>query len=216
MNKKTYLCNLKPGEIFTVFGKRFVKLEDNGDDGSLVLAADIWKMMPFRTVKDSEEAKDPNNFLKSDVLDYLATCLPEMADNGAVYEDFKPFQISLEDTTGQCEYGEVENRIGLLTLRQYGKYWRMIPAVDAPWWLATPYGTPNSSPYTYNSNSVWSVKSDGSYDYWNCSSTYGVRPAFNFNPSLLVSVECEDAEETELSQYSLDDLLAEIKKRIED
>ena len=216
MNKKTYLCNLKPGEIFTVFGKRFVKLEDNGDDGSLVLAADIWKMMPFRTVKDSEEAKDPNNFLKSDVLDYLATCLPEMADNGAVYEDFKPFQISLEDTTGQCEYGEVENRIGLLTLRQYGKYWRMIPAVDAPWWLATPYGTPNSSPRTHGANYVWLVYSDGSYNNYWCSNSYGVRPAFNFNPSLLVSVECEDAEETELSQYSLDDLLAEIKKRIED
>ena len=216
MNKKTYLCNLKPGEIFTVFGKRFVKLEDNGDDGSLVLAADIWKMMPFRTVKDDEELKDPNNFLKSDVLDYLANCLLKMADNGAIYEDLKPFRISLEDTTGQCEYGEMENRIGLLTLRQYGKYWRMIPAVDVPWWLATPYGTPNSSPYAGGTSSVWTVKADGSDGYWNRNYTYGVRPAFNFNPSLLVSVECEDAEETELSQYSLDDLLAEIKKRIED
>ena len=216
MNKKTYLCNLKPGEIFTVFGKRFVKLEDYGDDGSLVLAADIWKMMPFRTVKDDEEPKYPNNFLKSDVLDYLANCLLEMADNGAIYEDLKPFRISLEDTTGQCEYGEMENRIGLLTLRQYGKYWRMIPAVDAPWWLATPYGTPNSSPNTYNTNYVWIVGTDGSLGRWSYNNTYGVRPAFNFNPSLLISVECEDAEETELSQYSLDDLLAEIKKRIED
>ena len=216
MNKKTDLCNLKPGEIFTAFGKRFVKLEDNGDDGSLVLAADIWKMMPFRTVKDDEEPKDPNNFLKSDVLDYLASCLLELADNGALYEDIKPFRISLEDTTGQCEYGEMENRIGLLTLRQYGKYWRMIPAVDAPWWLATPYGTPNSSPFTSGTGSVWGVNADGSNDGWNYNYACGVRPAFNFNPSLLVSVECEDAEETELSQYSLDDLMAEIKKRIED
>lgn len=216
MNKKTYLCNLKPGEIFTVFGKRFVKLEDNGDDGSLVLAADIWKMMPFRTVKDDEEPKDPNNFLKSDVLDYLANCLLEIADNGAIYEDLKPFRISLEDTTGQCEYGEMENRIGLLTLRQYGKYWRMIPAVDAPWWLATPYGTPNSSPLTYYTSRVCRVLTDGSSSNYGYSNSCGVRPAFNFNPSLLVSVECEDAEETELSQYSLDDLLAEIKKRIED
>lgn len=216
MNKKTYLCNLKHGEIFTVFGKRFVKLEDNGDDGSLVLAADIWKMMSFRTVKDDEEPKDPNNFLKSDVLDYLANCLLEMADNGAIYEDLKPFRISLEDTTGQCEYGETENRIGLLTLRQYGKYWRMIPAVDAPWWLATPYGTPNSSPNTNYANGVWLVGAGGFSGTGYCGVTCGVRPAFNFNPSLLVSVECEDAEETELSQYSLDDLLEEIKKRIED
>lgn len=214
MTRKT-LCDLKPGESFTAFGRRFVKLDDNGDDGCLVLAADIWKMMPFRTVKDDEKPKDSNNFLKSDVLDYLANCLLEMADDGAIYEDLKPFRISLEDTTGQCEYGEMENRIGLLTLRQYGKYWRMIPAVDAPWWLVTPYGTPNSSPLPRYTNYVWAVGSGGSNGNWYYGLTYGVRPAFNFNPSLLISAEGEDEEETELSRYSLDELMAEIKKRIE-
>lgn len=109
----------------------------------------------------------------------------------------------------------MENRIGLLTLRQYGKYWRIIPAVDAPWWLATPYSTPNSSPRANSTNGVWYVKSDGSSGWSNYNSTYGVRPAFNLNPSLLVSIECEDADEPKLSQYSIDDLLTEIKKRVE-
>lgn len=36
MTKKT-LRDLKPGEIFTAFGRSFVKLDDNGDDGCLVL-----------------------------------------------------------------------------------------------------------------------------------------------------------------------------------
>ena len=49
----------------------------------------------------------------------------------------------------------------------------------AGWWLR--------SPYTRNSNYVWSVKSDGSGGYWYCDSTYGVRPAFILPSTLVVS-----------------------------
>ena len=49
----------------------------------------------------------------------------------------------------------------------------------AVWWLR--------SPYTINSNFVWSVKSDGSSDYWYYSNTYGVRPAFVLPSELVVS-----------------------------
>lgn len=49
----------------------------------------------------------------------------------------------------------------------------------AEWWLR--------SPYTYGSYGVWAVKSGGSYDYWRCDSTYGVRPAFVLPSTLVVS-----------------------------
>ena len=49
----------------------------------------------------------------------------------------------------------------------------------AIWWLR--------SPGTYGGNGVWSVKSDGSGGYWNCNSTYGVRPAFVLPSTLVVS-----------------------------
>ena len=49
----------------------------------------------------------------------------------------------------------------------------------AGWWLR--------SPLTGSSLYVWSVGSDGSSDYWYCSSTYGVRPAFVLPSSLVVS-----------------------------
>ena len=49
----------------------------------------------------------------------------------------------------------------------------------AIWWLR--------SPYTYNSYYVWYVRSDGSYDYWIYSYTYGVRPAFVLPSELVVS-----------------------------
>ena len=49
----------------------------------------------------------------------------------------------------------------------------------AVWWLR--------SPGTYGGSHVWGVKSDGSYDFWYYSSTYGVRPAFVLPSTLVVS-----------------------------
>lgn len=49
----------------------------------------------------------------------------------------------------------------------------------AEWWLR--------SPRAGSSNYVWNVGSDGSGDYWNYSSTYGVRPAFVLPSTLVVS-----------------------------
>ena len=49
----------------------------------------------------------------------------------------------------------------------------------AEWWLR--------SPSTVSSIHVWTVKSDGSYDYWNYYNTYGVRPAFVLPSTLVVS-----------------------------
>ena len=102
-----------------------------------------------------------------------------------------------------------------MTLRGYGKYWRLIPKVDAPWWLATPYGTPNCSPYTDGGSYVWYVNLDGSSNGSWCSSSYGVRPVLCFSSALLVSVEDEREAGFSLSDVPLDDLLAEIKSRTE-
>lgn len=37
------------------------------------------------------------------------------------------------------------------------------------WWLR--------SPYTYSTNSVWNVNSNGNYNNWNANNSLGVRPA---------------------------------------
>ena len=47
------------------------------------------------------------------------------------------------------------------------------------WWLR--------SPYTFSTGVVWDVNSNGSYNYWGYSSTYGVRPALVLDSSLSVS-----------------------------
>ena len=156
--KSTTLGNVKNGGIFKALGKEFVKL-DADEHGCLVLAKDIWTKMPFR---DGDDPECPNDLRRSDVMKYLSDRFTEFVQRGTPLDTFIPFKIDLQDTTGQTEYGTVEYRIGLLTLRQYGKYWRLIPKVDTPWWLATPYGTPNCSPGTGSTSYVWSVYSDGS------------------------------------------------------
>lgn len=148
-------------------------------------------------------------------MSYLGNRLAEFTEKGTPLDIFIPFKIDLQDTTGQTEYGTVEYRIGLLTLRQYGKYWRLIPKADVPWWLATPYGTPNSSPYTSVSRSVWRVRAGGSDSYSWYYGSYGVRPVLCFSSALLVSVEDEGEAGFSLANVPLDDLLAEIKSRTE-
>ena len=210
--KSTTLGNVKNGGIFKALGKEFVKL-DADEHGCLVLAKNIWTKMPFR---DGDDPECPNDLRRSDVMKYLSDRFTEFVQRGTPLDTFIPFKIDLQDTTGQTEYGTVEYRIGLLTLRQYGKYWRLIPKVDTPWWLATPYGTPNCSPGTYYSNFVWLVGSDGSSDYWSYSGTYGVRPALYFPSTLWVSTEDGGEAGFCLADVPLDDLLAEIKSRAEE
>ena len=209
--KSVTLGDVKNGGIFRALGKEFVKL-DADEHGCLVLAKDIWTKMPFR---EGDDPECPNDLRRSEIMSYLGNRLAEFTEKGTPLDIFIPFKIDLQDTTGQTEYGTVEYRIGLLTLRQYGKYWRLIPKADVPWWLATPYGTPNSSPYTNSSSYVWHVKSDGSRGYWHCSNTYGVRPVLCFSSALLVSVEDEGEAGFSLANVPLDDLLAEIKSRTE-
>lgn len=209
--KSVTLGDVKNGGIFRALGKEFVKL-DADEHGCLVLAKDIWTKMPFR---EGDDPECPNDLRRSEIMSYLGNRLAEFTEKGTPLDIFIPFKIDLQDTTGQTEYGTVEYRIGLLTLRQYGKYWRLIPKADVPWWLATPYGTPNCSPHTNDHNYVWRVKSGGSYDDWYYYSTFGVRPVLYFSSALLVSVEDEGEAGFSLANVPLDDLLAEIKSRTE-
>lgn len=209
--KSVTLGNVKNGGIFKALGKEFVKL-DADEHGCLVLAKDIWTKMPFR---EGDDPECPNDLRRSEIMPYLGNCLAEFTKNGTPLSTFIPLRIDLQDTTSQNEYGIFEVRIGLLTLRGYGKYWRLIPKVDAPWWLATPYGTPNRSPYTGDSYNVWVVYTDGSVYYHWCNNSYGVRPVLCFSSALLVSVEDEREARFSLANVPLDDLLAEIKSRTE-
>ena len=197
MMKKMKLADVPFGKNFEIWGHAYTVL-DGDDKGVFVLEADAVCEMPFR--EDEVDYKvAPNDFRDSSVRAYLEGAYTEdLVRAGAkLDEDILPMELDLKCTLGQHEYGVARVHAGLLTLEQYGKYYDIIPKIDTPYWLATPWKTPSRSPDTDNTDDVWYVDSNGNYDYWNGGNTYGVRPALTLSPSLLVSVECEEEEKVE-------------------
>ena len=195
--KQVKLADVPFGKDFEVWGHAYTVLDYN-DDGILALEADAVCKMQFR--EDEVEYKvAPNDFRDSSVRAYLeGTYTENLVRAGAkLDEDILPMELDLKCTLGQHEYGVARVHAGLLTLEQYGKYYDIIPKIDTPYWLATPWKTPSRSPLTYGTNHVWYVGSNGNYSYWDCCNSVGVRPALTLSPSLLVSVECDEEEEVE-------------------
>ena len=124
--------------------------------------------------------------------------LEELVEAGAELDrDILEMELDLKCTLGQHEYGTARVHAGLLTLEQYGKYYDIIPRIDTPYWLATPWKTPSRSPSTGGSGYALYVSTNGDWGSNLCSSSRGVRPALTLSPSLLVSVECDEEEEAE-------------------
>ena len=197
MMKKMKLADVPFGKNFEIWGHAYTVL-DSDDKGVFVLETETVCEMPFR--EDEVDYKvAPNDFRDSSVRAYLEGRYTEgLVSAGAkLDEDILPMELDLKCTLGQHEYGVSRVHAGLLTLEQYGKYYDIIPKIDTPYWLVTPWKTPSRSPDTVNTNYVWSVFSNGNCNNWDYNSSYGVRPALTLSPSLLVSVECDEEEEVE-------------------
>lgn len=195
--KKEKLADVPIGKNFEVWGHKYTVLDNEGK-GVFVLEADAVCEMPFRE-ENVESESAPNNFWDSSVRAYLeGDYLEELVEAGAELDrDILEMELDLKCTLGQHEYGTARVHAGLLTLEQYGKYYDIIPRIDTPYWLATPWKTPSRSPLTYNSYFALCVSTGGNWYYVGCSRSGGVRPALTLSPSLLVSVECDEEEEAE-------------------
>lgn len=197
MMKKMKLADVPFGKNFEIWGHAYTVL-DSDDKGVFVLETETVCEMPFR--EDEVDYKvAPNDFRDSSVRAYLEGRYTEgLVSAGAkLDEDILPMELGLKCTLGQHEYGVSRVHAGLLTLEQYGKYYDIIPKIDTPYWLVTPWKTPSRSPYTGNTYSVWYVYSNGDCYSWYCNNSIGVRPALTLSPSLLVSVECDEEEDVE-------------------
>ena len=195
--KKEKLADVPIGKNFEVWGHKYTVLDNEGK-GVFVLEADAVCEMPFRE-ENVESESAPNNFWDSSVRAYLeGDYLEELVEAGAELDrDILEMELDLKCTLGQHEYGTARVHAGLLTLEQYGKYYDIIPRIDTPYWLATPWKTPSRSPDTDGSCYALYVNTSGDWYVSSCSNSGGVRPALTLSPSLLVSVECDEEEEAE-------------------
>lgn len=170
------------GTTFTVFGDEFVAL-DCLNGGVLAIRRDIWKRAPF----DLEGVND----LRKASINGILTDYEDMLCKAGATGNLRTMDVDLRATDGAREYGYcIGICVSLLTLEQYGKYQHIIPDVDFPWWLVTPWRTPGEK--CGESTDAWLVLSKGGANLSRCPCAHGVRPALLFNPSLLISLAAED------------------------
>lgn len=119
--------------------------------------------------------------------------------------DVIPRTVDLTALNGSTEYGSCVCKVAPLTFDELRKYHSILPKPESWEWSVTPWSTP-----CVDEDEVWVVGlySSGSISIDNCSDTYGARPAF-----LLPSYYVVEPEST-LEQYTDDELLAEIARRI--
>lgn len=147
-----------------------------------------------------------NNYAKSALAKHLnSTFLEALTENHV--DEVLLRKVDLTAVNGSTEYGSVVCRVAPLTLDEYRRLRGIIPLPESWEWFATPWSTP-----AVNEDDTWVAGLltngyVGDYDYGNSNSS---RPAFLIPSDYAVEVD----EENPLEQFSLNDLLAEINRRV--
>lgn len=148
-----------------------------------------------------------NNYAKSALAKHLnSTFLEALTENHV--DEVLLRKVDLTAVNGSTEYGSVVCRVAPLTLDEYRRLRGIIPLPESWEWFATPWSTP-----AVNEDDTWVAGLNtngsvgGSHYYGN---SYGSRPAFLIPSDYAVEVD----EENPLEQFSLNDLLAEINRRV--
>ena len=187
--------SLNPGDIITLADVKFAVL-DIIDGNPFVVAL---------TNQGSSRFGDSNNYANSTLRNVVENWLKDLdIDTDLVMER----EIDLTTLDGYKGYGKLKVKAAPLTMDEARKYAELIPDPDDWSWLATGWGAPEH----FGSQYALFVDSDGSWGGNSCSFSYGVRPALMLSSALLTSVEIK----TDLSDVSTDDLMAELKRRIEE
>lgn len=187
--------SLNPGDIITLADVKFAVL-DIIDGNPFVVAL---------TNQGSSRFGDSNNYANSTLRNVVENWLEDLdIDTDLVMER----EIDLTTLDGYKGYGKLKVKAAPLTMDEARKYAELIPDPDDWSWLATGWGAPEHRGSQY----ALFVYSNGYWSRNNCSNSYGIRPALMLSSALLTSVEIK----TDLSDVSTDDLMAELKRRIEE
>lgn len=147
-----------------------------------------------------------NNYAKSALAKHLnSTFLEALTENHV--DEVLLRKVDLTAVNGSTEYGSVVCRVAPLTLDEYRRLRGIIPLPESWEWFATPWSTP-----AVNEDDTWvaGLSTNGNVYGSYYSHSYGSRPAFLIPSDYAVEVD----EENPLEQFSLNDLLAEINRRV--
>ena len=149
-----------------------------------------------------------NNFAASSLRAHLnGAYLEALTENHL--DEIITRTVDLTALNGSKEYGTVECKVAPLTLDELRKYHGIIPKPEVWEWSATPWSTPK-----VNEDDTWvlGLNSNGNLNNYNCSSTYGSRPAFLIPSTLTIEVEDEEPVNP-LAKYSKLELVEELYRR---
>lgn len=200
--KKTAVSH-KPGDIIEFAGSKFVVLDDlspfNGEDE----AHDLFIL----SLESQGESRfgDSNNYAESELRRRTAAWLDDLLAHGVDPDLLRTRTLDLTTMDGHGRYGELAVKAAPLTMDEARKYADIIPNCDDTCWLATGWGGPEHFGATY----ALYVNTNGYWNGYTCSNSYGIRPALVISSLLLSS------EESDLSEVSTEELLEELRRRIE-
>ena len=201
--KKTAVSH-KPGDIIEFAGSKFVVLDDlspfNGEDE----AHDLFIL----SLESQGESRfgDSNNYAESELRRRTAAWLDDLLAHGVDPDLLRTRTLDLTTMDGHGKYGELTVKAAPLTMDEARKYADIIPDCDDACWLATGWGGPGFVGVTL----ALRVYASGRWGTSNCSYSYGIRPALVISSLLLASKE-----EPDLSEASTEELLEELRRRIE-
>lgn len=208
--KKTAVSH-KPGDIIEFAGSKFVVLDildpssgvpeghgytDNGPDLFIL------------SLESQGESRfgDSNNYAESELRRQTAAWLDDLLAHGVDPDLLRTRTLDLTTMDGHGKYGELTVKAAPLTIDEARKYADVIPNCDDACWLATGWGGPGYFGATY----ALRVVTNGNWDLSYCSNSCGIRPALVISSLLLASKE-----EPYLSEASTEELLEELRRRIE-
>lgn len=147
-----------------------------------------------------------NNYAKSALAKHLnSTFLEALTENHA--DEVLLREVDLTAVNGSTEYGLLMCKVAPLTIDEYRRLRDIIPLPESWEWFATPWSTP-----AVNEDDIWvaGLSANGYVGNSSYYVSYGSRPAFLIPSDYAVEVD----EENPLEQFSLNDLLAEINRRV--
>ena len=191
---KTPVLNIAPGKTVDYHGEPCMVLEHR-KDGTLMLHLD----------QMTHAFGSSNNFAASSLRSHLnGPYLRSLTDGNP--DEIITRTVDLTALNGSKEYGTCECKVAPLTLDELRKYHDILPLPESFEWSVTPWSTPE-----VNEDDKWvmGLDTDGSVDYDYCTYSGGSRPAFLIPSRITVEDESDP-----LGQYSTNELIAEVNRRM--
>lgn len=174
---KMFLAEKAVGDIARIGDYEFIVLKQGAGETHLILKGLLGE-------DDVVFGEDNNDYGESNIRPVLSKFADELSSLVGE-ENVIEHDVDLTSDDGLKDYGNVVERVSLLTTEQYREFVDVLDKerLEKWWWLATPHSTKRHE----NDRWVKVVSPSGGIDYYNYDYFGGVRPFCILSSDVLVS-----------------------------